>query len=111
MYRALLQACLIGLTLLFAGVPGASATEVQQAERLYQDGKYKEAIAILNVYLKSSPSDATALVDRGTITKPSTKNKPQSQIIQPRWRSIRITRMRWPPVASRIGKSTNPNRR
>ncbi len=48
-----------------AAAAAASAPAVTQAEQLYNDGKFKEAIAVLDAYLKEHPQDATALVDRG----------------------------------------------
>lgn len=43
----------------------AVAPEVTRAEKLYNDGEYRQAIDLLNVYLSTHPNDATALVDRG----------------------------------------------
>lgn len=66
MYRALFPALLASLAIGLSGLPAASATaDVQPAEQLYRDGKYKESIAILTAYLKDHPTDTTALVDRG----------------------------------------------
>jgi tetratricopeptide (TPR) repeat protein len=43
----------------------ASGGEVARAKQLYDDGKYKESISLLDGYLTAHPGDATALVTRG----------------------------------------------
>jgi tetratricopeptide (TPR) repeat protein len=69
MRRALYLALVTGFLTVSSPAPAAAdattASEVVQAERLYSDGKFKEAIDLLNHYLTAHPQDATALVDRG----------------------------------------------
>ena len=43
----------------------AGPDDLTHAENLYKAGKYKESVALLDVYLKAYPKDATALTDRG----------------------------------------------
>ena len=52
-------------TVAIARADAGTAPEVNKAESLYNDGKYKESLSVLNKYLATHPKDATALVDRG----------------------------------------------
>jgi tetratricopeptide (TPR) repeat protein len=66
--RAFLCLAFLAAFALSAAVPvraGDAVTPIARAEQMYKDGKYKEAIALLNDYLTANPKDATALVDRG----------------------------------------------
>ena len=66
MHRALWPILSAALFLIAtAAAPAATPAEVAQAEQLYNDGKFKESIAVLDAYLKAHPNDAAALVDRG----------------------------------------------
>jgi len=53
------------LFLPLASYAAGSSGDLNHAESLYKEGKYKEALALLNTYIAGHPKDATALVDRG----------------------------------------------
>jgi tetratricopeptide (TPR) repeat protein len=68
MLRAGSGLCLAAMLLFGAsGIAlGQSAgNEVARAKQLFDDGKFKESVALLNTYLSAHPADATALVARG----------------------------------------------
>lgn len=68
MLRSVSGLCLAAMFLFGANgiaLAQSAGTEVARAKQLYDDGKFKDSVALLNVYLSSHPADATALVARG----------------------------------------------
>jgi predicted Zn-dependent protease len=66
MYRWLCCAFFGGAVVFSAAAAPADpppASEVAQGEQLYNDGKFKESIQVLDPYLRAHPQDATALVE------------------------------------------------
>ena len=68
MLRAGSGFCLAVIFLFGAGdiaLGQSSGDDVARAKQLYNDGKLKESLALLNSYLSAHPADAAALVARG----------------------------------------------
>ena len=112
MYRALWPILSAALFLIAtAAAPAAAAPEVAQAEQLYNDGKFKESIAVLDPYLKAHPNDAAALVDRGDDYEALGDHQTAIADYTAASASIRILPMHMPRAASRTSSRPESTRR